>query len=376
MKSQVYFASIRARRFRDNKVSKVKRLYEAVKPENFFSKNQLVALKLHFGEMGNDTFLNPVFVRAIVDLVKAEGGKPFLTDTNTLYLGSRKNAVDHLETALRHGFGYAATNAPIIIADGLTDENYAEVKIEKKHFTKAYIAGAIQDAHSMVVLSHFKGHEMAGFGGAIKNLAMGCANARGKKEQHSTRPVADPKKCIGCGACLAVCPEDAITLVGGKAVIDGEACIGCGECMTVCPVKAIILDWSSELLDFTEKMVEYAYAAVKDKPGRVLYINFLLNITPDCDCVPWSDAPLVPDIGILASTDPVAIDQASLDLVSGACTQPDCLFHETVQQGEVQDSPSSEDLFTKMRRETLGQVQLSYGKEIGLGSREYELIEI
>ena len=354
MKSKVYFAAAKAQRFRENKTNKVQKLYETVKPEGLFSKKQLVAIKLHFGELGNDTFLSPVFVRKIVDLVKAEGGKPFLTDTNTLYLGSRKNSVDHLETALRHGFGYEATNAPIIIADGLTDENYQEVTIDKKHFQKVFIAGAIEDAHSMVVLSHFKGHEMAGFGGAVKNLAMGCTNSRGKKEQHSTRPVVNPDKCIGCGECITVCPEDAIAMNNKKAVVDGDACIGCGECMTVCPVKAIVLNWSSELTDFTEKMVEYAYGAVKNKKGKVMYINFLLQITPDCDCVPWSDAVIVPDIGILASEDPVAIDQASLDLINQGGT----------------------DKFKLVHHHTLGELQLSYGEELGLGTRSYELIEI
>ncbi len=354
MKSKVYFSSTQARGYHENKISKIKKLYKAVRNSELFEKKDLVAIKLHFGELGNDTFIKPVFVRQVVDLVKEEGGKPFLTDTNTLYLGSRKNAADHLETALKHGFGFASTNAPIIIADGLMGESFREVEINKKHFEKAYIAGAIEEADSMIVLSHLKGHEMAGFGGAVKNLAMGCTNPHGKKEQHSTRPIADHLKCIGCGACVRVCPEDAIVLIDGKAVIDGAKCIGCGECMTVCPTKAIVLNWSEELLEFTEKMVEYAYAAVKNKPGKVIYFNFLLSITPDCDCVPWSDTSIVPDIGILASTDPVAIDKASLDLINQGGT----------------------DKFKSMRKETLGEVQINYGAEIGLGNKEYKLIEI
>lgn len=354
MKSKVYFSKTGAKGYRQNKISKIKKLYEAIKTDELFSKRDLVAIKLHFGELGNDTFLNPVFVRQIVDLVKEAGGKPFLTDTNTLYLGSRKNGVDHLETALKHGFSYATVNAPIMIADGLMGENYKEIEINLKHFKKTYIAGAIDEADSMIVLSHFKGHGMAGFGGAIKNLAMGCTNPHGKKEQHSARPVADSTICIGCGDCVRVCPEDAITLIAGKAVIDVDKCVGCGECMLVCPTKAIVLNWSEELLEFTERMVEYAYSAVKDKKDKVIYFNFLLNITPLCDCVPWSDSSIVPDIGILASTDPVAIDKASLDLIN---------------QGGA-------DKFKSINKETLGEVQVNYGEEVGLGNKEYELIEI
>lgn len=372
MASKVYFVNLRARSKGENKITKIKKLFDVAGLGDLLTKNDLTAVKLHFGEAGSDCFISPVFVRQIIDKIKEKGAKPFLTDTNTLYLGSRKNAVDHLETAILHGFDYAVVGAPIIIADGLTEENATEVVINKKHFKKATIAGAISKAQSMIVLSHFKGHEMSGFGGAIKNLAMGCAPAKGKKDQHSTRQVVDKEKCIGCGKCTHVCPEQAITLKDKKSFINRDKCIGCGECMTVCPVKAIVLDWKTELKDFTEKLTEYAYAAVNDKPGKVGYINFIMNVTPDCDCVPWSDAPIVPDLGILASNDPVALDKACLDLVAKASAHKGSnYYHE-----HSKECICGEDKFKAMRPHTYGEVQIAYGEEIGLGKSEYELIEI
>lgn len=371
MKSKVYFMNLRARSPKENKITKLKKLFEAAGFGEFLRKNDLTAIKLHFGEAGSDGYINPVFVRQIVDKVKEKGAKPFLTDTNTLYSGSRKNAVDHMETAILHGFDYAVVGAPIIIADGLLQESSVDIEINKKHFKRATIAGAIAEADNMIVLSHFKGHEMAGFGGAIKNLAMGCAPAKGKKDQHSTRPEVSEDKCIGCGNCAKVCPEEAITMENKKSIIDKNKCIGCGECMTVCPTRAIRLNWDTEIKEFTEKMTEYAYAAVADKKDKVGYINFVINVTPDCDCVPWSDAPIVPDIGILASTDPVALDKACLDLVNKASGNTNSFFHE-----HAHDCKCGDDKFKSMRKDTHGDVQISYGEEIGLGNSEYELIEI
>lgn len=371
MESKVYFMNLRARSPKENKITKLKKLFEAAGLGDFLRKNELTAIKLHFGEAGSDGFINPVFVRQIVDKVKEKGAKPFLTDTNTLYSGSRKNAVDHMETAILHGFDYAVVGAPIIIADGLLQENSVDVEINKKHFKTATIAGAIAEADNMIVLSHFKGHEMAGFGGAIKNLAMGCAPAKGKKDQHSTRPEVNENKCIGCGNCVKVCPEEAITMENKKSIIDKNKCIGCGECMTVCPTRAIRLNWDTEIKEFTEKMTEYAYAAIADKKDKVGYINFVINVTPDCDCVPWSDAPIVPDIGILASTDPIALDKACLDLVNKASGNTNSFFHE-----HAHDCKCGDDKFKFMRKDTHGDVQISYGEEIGLGNSEYELIEI
>ena len=366
--SKVYFANLRTRTDKSNKISKIKNLFDRAGFNELIQPGDLTAVKLTFGERGSDGFISPVFVRQVVDKIKERGGNPFLTDTNTLYSGSRHNAVEHLLTALEHGFDYTVTGAPIIIADGLHSENIAEVQIGKKHFDKVKLAKDIVGANSAILLSHFKAHEMAGFGGAIKNLAMGGAPALGKKEQHALKIVVDQEKCIGCKKCSAVCPEQAITVRDKKAGVAEDKCIGCGECLTVCPVKATGMDWATDLEAFLERMTEYGYGFAKSHEKRIGYINFLLNITPDCDCVPWSDAPIVPDIGFLASTDPVAIDQASYDLVNKQLGFSGSLLSCNCAAGA--------DKFQGLRSHVDGTVQLRYGEEIGMGSRAYELIEI
>lgn len=344
-----------------SKIVKVARLCDAVGLKKIVKKNELTAIKLHFGEYGNDTHLNPTLVRQVVDKVLDAGGKPFLTDTTTLYSGSRHNAVDHLQTAYLHGFTPSVVRAPVIVADGLYGENDVPVRIKAKHFKEVHIATEIRRAPAMVVLSHFKGHEMAGFGGAIKNLAMGGASVRGKKDQHATHVRVDEKICVGCGKCVKACPQKALSLSKKKSHVYVERCIGCFECITVCPVKAVNIDWGTEMIPFIERLTEYAYGVVKGRQKRICYINFVLNVTPDCDCVAWSDTPLVPDLGILASTDPVALDQACFDLVNKAPGLAAGL------DGSVPDK------FTARWPNTRGDIQLSYGEEIGLGSRNYKL---
>lgn len=367
MSSKVYFINLRSRTSGQNKISKIRSLFDHAGLNDLIQKDDLTAIKLHFGERGSDGFINPVFVRQVVDKVKSNGGKPFLTDTNTLYSGSRYNSVDHLLTALEHGFDYTVTGAPVIIADGLRSENFMEVEINKKHFSKVKLARDIVSADSVIVLSHFKGHEMAGFGGAIKNLGMGGAPKAGKREQHAPRMVVNHDKCIGCAQCLAVCPEKASTLTDdNKAQISPDSCIGCGECLTTCPKKAIEMDWATEIPALLERMTEYAYGVAKTHEQHIGYINFLLNITPDCDCASWSDAPIVPDIGFLASTDPVAIDQASFDLVNKQIGLSASLLSS--------DCGAGEDKFHSLRSHIDGTTQLRHGEEIGLGIRDYELI--
>ena len=366
--AKVFFADLRARAANKNRTAKLKKLFEAVGCENIVAKGDLTAVKVHFGERGCDTHISPSHARAMVERIKALGGRPFVTDTNTLYSGSRHNAVDHISTAVEHGFDYAVLGAPVIIADGLDSTNVLNVPIDGKHFTHVKIAGDIVRADSLMVLSHFKGHELAGFGGAVKNLAMGCAPRAGKQDQHCVRFAVDAKKCIGCGECVAVCPVGAATMADKKAAIEKSLCIGCGECLTVCPKKAMSINWHTEIGPFMERMVEYACGAVAGKAGKVAYFNFLTNVTPDCDCVPWSDAPIVPDIGFLASTDPVALDKACFDLVNEQAACPDCKLEHGL--------PSGEDKFAALWKWTRGDMTFSHGEAMGLGMPRYELVRV
>ncbi|MBP7263302.1 MAG: DUF362 domain-containing protein [Spirochaetia bacterium] len=373
MPAQVFFMDARSRSGGSSSLAKIKALLKRVAEAEpgALRKGELCAIKIHFGELGNDAYMSPVLARAAADLALEAGAKPFFTDTNTLYTGSRSNAVDHLNTAIAHGFVPEVCGAPVVIADGLTSENWREVPLPDActRFRSAKIAGGILEADCMIVLSHFKGHEMAGFGGAVKNLAMGCAPWLGKREQHSVKFRIKEGRCVACGRCVPVCPSGAITRPGdGKAVIDQELCIGCGECLAYCAPKAIVMDWDVALPEFTEKMTEYALGALHGKKDRVLYLSVLSAISPLCDCTPWSDAPIVPDLGFLASTDPVAIDQAALDLVNAAPVRPGSALDGKAGPGD--------DKFKALHPNTAGDIQLSHGQAIGLGSRDYELVRL
>lgn len=352
-----------------SKVDVMKKVIEAAEFDKTVSKDDLTAVKLHFGEKGCDAYIRPIFIRAVVDEIKKCGGKPFLVDSNTLYLGSRKNAVDHLLTAIENGFGYEVTGAPLIIADGLKSNDFREIPIDGDFFKTVDISSAIAECDSLIVVSHFKGHVAAGFGGAIKNLAMGCAPARGKKAQHALHLDVDEEKCIACGRCFRNCPGRAITLepnAGGKTVshIHSGSCIGCGECMTVCPVQAIHMVWTpdNDKYSFNCRLAEYAYGAVKSKK-RVIYINVMMDITPLCDCCGWSDTPIVPNIGIACSTDPVAVDKACYDMVTAAVGMA----------GEPHHFHAGDDKFKMLHPQTEPQVQFEHGEKIGMGTANYEL---
>jgi len=364
--AEVLFASLRAESENRSFLRKIKILASKLIKE--VKSGDLVAIKVHFGELGNHGFLRPIFVRQVVDLVKEMGGKPFLTDTNTLYRGSRSNAIDHLNTAIYNGFSYASIGCPIVIADGIRGQYFYEIEVNLKHFKKVKIGGAIIDSDYLIVLTHFKGYMSAGFGGSIKNVAMGCASRAGKQMQHADfKPPFVYEKCIGCGKCRDHCPENAIEIVDKKAKFDYSKCIGCGECVTVCPTGAIKTSWgsSSEILE--EKMVEYAYGVKKFFEDRISFFNFVMDVSPDCDCVPWHDANIIPDIGLFGSKDIVSVDQASFDAVKGVeALKVHSLDYKTLE---------NEDKFLYIHNIS-GLKQLEYGEEIGLGERKYNIVEI
>jgi uncharacterized protein len=338
----------------------------------------LVAIKLHFGEKGNTAYVRPIFLRRVVDRVKQYKGKPFLTDTNTLYTGARSEAVSHLSTAIENGFAESVVNAPILIADGLRGNSAVKVRIDKPIFKTVSIAREIYMTDALITVTHFKGHELSGFGGALKNLGMGCASREGKLSQHSSiSPRVKGKACKGCETCLTWCAQQAISMrslkpgveaKGGNAFIDPKKCIGCGECILSCPSGAIEIQWNESIPIFQKKMVEHAYGAVQKKKGKVLYLNFLTQISPACDCYGYSDAPIVNDIGILSSEDPVAIDQASVDLVNGQAGNRASKLQKNWNPGE--------DKFRAVYPEVDWNIQLAYAEEIGMGTRKYELIKI
>lgn len=364
--SEVYFTDLRTSST-ENLLDKLSRLCERVGLKDIVKKNDLVALKIHFGEKGNLAYIRPQFVRLIVDRVRAAGGKPFLTDANTLYVGSRANAVDHLETAVLNGFDYAVVNAPLVIADGLTGKDYINVPIEGKHFKEVKIGSAAVHANALVSITHFKGHELTGFGGVLKNIGMGLGSRSGKQMMHSdVLPRVKEEKCLGCGMCAEWCPAEAIS-VEGYASIDDKKCWGCGECTVTCPEGAIAINWKTRPDIAQEKIVEYVMGVLKNKRDKTVHISFVMNVSPDCDCCTFNDAPVVRDIGILASRDPVALEQACIDLVNGEKVLPG---------SRLGDNPDIEDKFGALHKNIDWSVQIAYGEEMGLGTREYKLIRI
>ena len=368
MKSNVYFIDLRATA-KENLVAKLARLLDTAGLSQTIKQRDLVAVKLHFGEQGNTAFIRPVFIRKIVESIKNIGAVPFLTDANTLYAGTRSDSVHHLSTAIQNGFAYAVVDAPIVIADGLRGKSETAVTVNQKNFKKVYIGSDIMEADALISVAHFKGHELSGFGGAIKNVGMGCASRRGKLAQHSTvAPEVIEEKCVGCGDCMEHCSQNALSLEKEKAVLDAKKCIGCGECIIICPNDAIQIQWDQDIPVFLENMVEYTMGVLKNKAGKTLFVNFITDISPACDCYGHNDAPIVRNIGIVASTDPVAIDQASVDLVNREQALPESCLTKNIEKGE--------DKFKGIYPNVDWTIQLDYAQSLGLGSRNYNLNKI
>ncbi|KLU60405.1 ferredoxin [Peptococcaceae bacterium CEB3] len=366
MSADVYFTNLRTKQGQ-SLVSKLEKLILRAGLTEGIEPKDLVAIKMHFGERGNLAYVRPQYVRRVVDMVKRKGGKPFLTDANTLYVGSRANAVDHLETAFENGFAYSVVGAPVMIADGLNGKDYEAVPVNLKHFKEVKIGSAAVHADALLAVTHFKAHEATGFGGTLKNLGMGLGSRAGKQQQHSDLlPEVDEAICVACGKCAKWCPAQAIT-VTHKAHIDHSLCIGCGECTVTCPHKAIAINWKTEPDVIQEKIVEYTAGVLRGKEGKTGFITFVTNVSPLCDCVAWNDVPIVGDIGILASKDPIAIDQAAVDLVNRASGNP---------HSELGDRYGETDKFRVLFPRVDWNVQLAYGEQVGLGTRQYRLIEM
>ena len=369
MASKVYFADLRAD-VHENLQQKLTRLMKTAGMGDIDFQDKFVAIKLHFGEPGNLAFLRPNWARTVADFVKERGGKPFLTDCNTLYVGGRKNALDHMDSAMLNGFNPMTTGCQIIIGDGLKGSDEVEVPVAGGEYVKnAKIGRAVMDADVFISLTHFKGHEEAGFGGCLKNIGMGCGSRAGKMEQHNAgKPHVAQKYCIGCGQCRKICAHGAPIIENGKAHIDHDKCVGCGRCIAVCPKNAVQINWDETTINLNRKIAEYTKAVVDGRP--CFHISLVIDVSPNCDCRPENDMAIVPNVGMFASFDPVALDMACVDAVNA----------QTPLRGSAADDAHAKahvhDHFQRLHPDTNWRSCLEHGEKIGIGTREYELIKI
>ncbi len=352
----------------ENQQAKLKRLIREAGFGKIDFARKFAAIKIHFGEMGNLAYLRPNYARTLVDLVKEREGKPFLTDANTLYVGYRKNALDHLDTAYTNGFSPFSTGCHILIADGLKGTDEALIPVPGGEFVKqAKIGRAVADADIILSLNHFKCHELTGIGGAVKNLGMGSASRAGKMEQHTNgKPAVGQRVCIGCGKCVRVCAVGAPRVTNGKSSIDLDRCVGCGRCIGVCPTDAIEATGSSSNDDLSRRMAEYAAAVCDGK--QHFHVSLVMQVSPFCDCHESNDVAIVPDVGMFASFDPVALDWACADMVNRQPIQIGSVLERAEKRGT--------DYFSRIHPETNWKTHLEHAAKLGLGSAQYELVEM
>ncbi len=344
---------------------KFKNLLLAAGIKNVDFDGKFTAVKMHFGEAGNLAFLRHNYARVLCDTIKECGGKPYLTDCNTLYVGSRKNALDHLDNAYANGFNPLCTGVHTIIADGIKGTDEVEIPLpDGIYCSSAKIGKGIMDADVFVSLTHAKCHEGAGFGGVLKNIGMGCGSFAGKKDMHSSgKPDVNADLCIGCGKCTQNCAHGAPVVSGSKVSIDLDKCVGCARCIGVCPQKALtsIKTNANEILNY--KITEYAAAVLRGRPA--FHVALVVDVSPNCDCHCENDAPVVPNVGMFASFDPVSLDVACADAINA---------QEPI--GKLKDKPHIVDNITSNHPETNWQCQIDRAVEMGLGEREYEIITV
>lgn len=374
-KAKVYFSDFRTKAFGDGLPTKLKKLIKKAGIKQLNMEGKFVAIKLHFGELGNVSYLRPNYSRAVADVVKELGGKPFLTDCNTMYPGSRKNALDHLQCAWENGFTPLTVGCPILIGDGLKGTDEIEVPVVGGEYVKAAKIGrAIMDADVFISLTHFKGHEMTGFGGAIKNIGMGCGSRAGKTEQHcSGKAAIDEAKCRGCLLCLKQCANDGLHFdaAAKKMRVNEENCVGCGRCLGACNFDAIAFAnfAANELLN--RRMAEYTKAVIDGRP--CFHIALVVDVSPNCDCHGENDVPILPNLGMFASLDPLALDQACVDACLKSNPLPGSQLFLNMAKPDFVDHL---DHFTNSTPESEWRTCLEHAEKIGVGTRAYKLIVV
>ena len=371
-KAKVYFTDFRTQADRPL-TDKLQTLMRAAGIGQIDMDGKFAAIKMHFGELGNLAYLRPNYAKAVADVVKENGGKPFLTDCNTLYPGSRKNALEHLDCANINGFNTITTGCQILIADGLRGTDEAIVPVPNGEYCKeAYIGQAIMDADIFISLTHFKGHELTGFGGTIKNIGMGCGSRAGKMHQHNQgKPHVEQELCRVCHRCAKECGAGAISYESGKALIDQELCRGCGRCIGACAFDAIVNDNANANDILGCKMAEYTAAVVSGRP--CFHISLITDVSPNCDCHGENDAPILPDIGMLCSFDPVALDQACVDLCQAAEPMPNSQLSDNLASA---DFVQHHDHFMDSNPNVSWKETLEHAEKLGIGTRDYELVKL
>ncbi|MBQ0091864.1 MAG: DUF362 domain-containing protein [Clostridiales bacterium] len=374
-KSKVYFTDFHTDPRGYGLPEKLKKLLKTAGIDKIDFEGKFVAIKMHFGELGNISFLRPNYARAVVDLVKSLGGKPYLTDCNTMYPGSRKNALEHLECAWQNGFTPLTVGCPILIGDGLKGTDDVEVPVRNGEFVKnAKIGHAVMDADIFISLTHFKGHEAAGFGGTIKNIGMGCGSRAGKCEMHSDgKPTIRKDSCRGCRLCQKECANNGLVYdeKEHKMTVDYDHCVGCGRCLGACNFDAIRFRGGNSVQMLGCRMAEYTQAVVDGRPN--FHISLIVDVSPNCDCHGENDCPILPNIGMFCSFDPLALDQACVDACLKASPLPGSMLASNLQIPGFGDYG---DHFTNTHPDSEWKTCLAHAEKIGLGSRDYELIKM